>query len=253
MRQINLEAAEIRDAVRAGLYRAWHNHFVMTDEIDEDIVPEYLTTAAVCYALADHIKGHGLRGLVTVRAEELTRLLWGKFQLPAFLGGKRKSDLKANSDRPGNVDISMAIKRSEFGENGDLYKHSRGEIKKDLLRNTEFIVGHAGRGVEYSAFTFYLRDVQSVLKSDGDDYRRRMSAFFQNEAESIIGPQPGLSVVAEVGSLSENLFATNEAAMAPDENGAPAVEMQGHSHIAYGIISIFKPGEIVVNEGKLGV
>jgi hypothetical protein len=240
----------------------------MTDEIDEDIVPEYLTTAAVCYALADHIKGHGLRGLVTVRAEELTRLLWGKFQLPAFLGGKRKSDLKANSDRPGNVDISMAIKRSafeqtfavvetkgflKFGENGDLYKHSRGEIKKDLLRNTEFIVGHAGRGVEYSAFTFYLRDVQSVLKSDGDDYRRRMSAFFQNEAESIIGPQPGLSVVAEVGSLSENLFATNEAAMAPDENGAPAVEMQGHSHIAYGIISIFKPGEIVVNEGKLGV
>jgi hypothetical protein len=253
-----IEANDIKSAIRAGLRKAWTNHFARTGERDEDIVPEYLTTAAVCDALADYVNDHKLHGRITVRAEEQTRSLWAKIQMLAFLRGTKRSELQRESDRrPGNVDISIATKGNgfertfavaeikgflTFDNNGDLYQQSRDEVQKDLLRNAEFVVGRmSAGGVEYSAFTFYLRDKASVLKSDGRKYCQDKKAFFEAEARRIVGAWPALLLDVEVETLEENLFDSAATAQAVDEEGGPPTYMaEGHWHILYGIISIYR-------------
>ncbi len=81
---MTLEVVDIHNAIAIGLSTAWLNHFFMTDERDDEIRPEYLTTAAVCYAFSDFIYKNNLTGSLTVRAEEQTQFVWKKALLTLF-------------------------------------------------------------------------------------------------------------------------------------------------------------------------
>lgn len=63
----------------------------MTGERDEDIKPEYLTTASVCYSFLNR----NLPEEIIVRAEERISSLWRKILLPTFLKNGFKTGLKA--------------------------------------------------------------------------------------------------------------------------------------------------------------
>jgi hypothetical protein len=123
-------------------------------------------------------------------------------------------------------------------------------MEKDLVRNVQFVAGclSAG-GVEYSAFTFYLRDNESVLKSEGEQYCREKKSFFEAEAMRVVGDRSALLVDVEVKTLEQHLFDSAEAAYAADEEtGCPAHVAEGHWHTVYGIIGIYKPTYFVTHE-----
>lgn len=66
-------------------------------------------------------------------------------------------------------------------------------------------------------------------------------AFFKAEARRIVGAWPALLLDVEIETLEENLFESAEAAhIVGEEGGPPAYVAEGHWHIVYGIISIYR-------------
>lgn len=260
---MQIEVADLKATIISGLKKAWYNNFVMTGERNEDITPEYLTTAAVCYAFCNHIDKNGLNGQLVIRSEEMTSVLWAKALIRVFLKVGSKLGLKRDSDlREGNVDISISTKGNgfeqtfavienkgflSFTQSGELYKGSRVELEKDLKRNAEFVAeASAHGGVEYSAFTFYLRDNQSVLKAEGKKFCQDKEKYFKSLTESTLNHSSLFSVDVEVKTLEDNLFVSAHAANHRDEHGCPAYMAEGTWHIAYGVISIYAPRKVVI-------
>jgi len=258
-----IEVVDIHNAIVKGLRVAWLNHFLMTDERDEDIKPEYLTTAAVCYAFSDFISNNSMNGLMTVRAEEKTRSLWIKTLFPLFMRIGNRFGLRSDSERKGNVDISLARKgvnllETPFGvienkgfllftKDNELYAESMAEVKKDLKRNIEFVSYSNDEGMEYSGFTFYLRDKNSVLESEGDNYIQCKKIYFEEVCQKLLSNCTGLNFEVEIDSLESNLFDSKTAAEEPDENGCPAYTAEGTWNILYGVISIYRTGNTVTH------
>ncbi len=261
---MKIDAVDIHQTIVTGLKNSWVNHFLMTDERNEDIKPEYLTTASVCYALTDFISNKSLSGIITVRAEQQTGLLWRKKFLPVFMKFKSWLGLKIESNRKGNVDISLAIKKASmldspfgvienrgfliFTEDNELYKNSMNEVKKDLVRNIEFVRCVNDHGIEYSGFTFYLRDKNSVLISQGDDFCRNKKLYFEKICKNLMPKTHTMNLEIEIGTLEANLFETDSEANALDENNCPIYLSEGTWHIIYGVISIFDSKIFLTNE-----
>lgn len=257
---MKIDAMDIKAVIVSGLKKAWLNHFFMTGKMGEDIKPEYLTTASICYAFSDYIQSKGIIGDLVVRAEELTRNIWTKTQLPLFLTRVlKRADLKKDSDcRMGSVDITLAVNNHGlettfavienkgflvFTENGELYSGSRNEFEKDLIRNIEFLSEiQKNKGIEYSAFTFYLRDKKSFLKEDGEKYCQQKKAYFENEVKLMLKDcLSNLIVNVEIDSLDDGLFDSYESANEyDDESGQTTLDRDGKWHIVYGVISIYK-------------
>jgi hypothetical protein len=260
---MQIDVVDIHGTIVNGLKKAWQNHFLMTHELDKDITPEYLTSASVCYAFSDFISKNELHGYIVVRAEAQTESLWMKALILLFMKTKSRAGLKSNSSRNGNVDVSLAIKNSGapeipfgvienkgfllFTTENDLYANSMREVKKDLDRNIEFAIGEKSHGIEYSCFTFYLRDKKSILKNEGIKFCQSKKIYFENICKYLLSPYPTLKYEVEVKTLACNLFESNEEANEPEENGCSRHTNEGAWHIIYGAISIYREGTTVTH------
>ncbi len=262
---MTVEVVDIHNTIAKGLQNAWHNHFFMTEERYEKIKPEYLTTAAVCYAFSDFISTNNLLGCLTVRAEEQTKSLWVKTLIPLFMRiGNRQGHKRESEIRKGNVDISLAFRGNsvcetpfgiienkgflKFTNDNTLYAGSKGEVEKDLKRNIEFVSGFNGEGIEYAGFTFYLRDECSVLKSEGATYCQDKKQYFSEFCNNLIPSSSCLKFEVAIETLESNLFNSLTEAEYQDENGYPAYISDGTWNIVYGIISIYRVGKAITHD-----
>lgn len=268
-----IEATGLRDAIAKGVNCMVPLAIRMTSERGEVPRPEYLTTAAVSLELSNFAKDYGPLEL-KIRCEEQTKVIWGKLRAHSLLHQRQASDRQSwvnklqsmfrDASRRGNIDIALfhgsfekpiAVIENKgllhFTDAGELYASSRVELKKDLDRNVEFVreQGPAG-GVEYSAFTFYMKDAGSVTRADADSFLAGKKTYFEDYVRGMALP-PNLRVNVVVHSFDDNLYLSNEAALEPDESGAPACDLDPAWHLAYGIISIYREGESIVNTQAL--
>lgn len=263
-----IEATDLRDAIAKGVKSMVPLAIQLTSERGEAPRPEYLTTAAVSLelgAFAERFDSLELK----IRCEEQTKVIWGKLRAHGLLGQRtatgRKSWLSKlvsmlrDASRKGNVDITLFRDGSfekpilvvenkgllHFMDNGELRAGSRSELKKDLDRNAEFVTeqGPAG-GIEYSAFTFYLKDADSVTRADADNFLAAKRTYFEDYVRSIALPSH-LRINVVVRSFDDNLYESKEAALEPGESGAPASDLDPAWHLAYGIISIYREGATI--------
>jgi len=264
---MKLEAKEIRDAIAEGIESLLRRMIALNDQRNEDPRPEYLTTAAVAFALGDYVKKKSLHGLLRIRCEELTKHLWYKATIKwLFKKFPYLPRPTPNSDfRNGNVDISLfevqgferpfAVIENKgilkFGQDGELYADSYNEVHKDLKRNADFIVGlGAVDGVHYTAFTFYLRDEDSALTEHGDAYKAEKKRYFEKLVDGLhLDPTLKRNVLIE--TWDDGLLSSKEAALEEDEYGQPAIDAEGSWHLLYGIISIYQPGSVVLDGQSL--
>jgi hypothetical protein len=184
----------------------------MTSERGEVPRPEYLTTAAVSLELSNFAKDYGPLEL-KIRCEEQTKVIWGKLRAHGLLRQRLASDRQSwvsklqsmfrDASRRGNIDIALFRHGSfekpiavienkgllQFTDAGELYAGSRVELKKDQDRNVEFVMeqGPAG-GVEYSAFTFYMKDVDSVTRADADSFLAGKQTYFEDYVRGMALP-----------------------------------------------------------------
>jgi hypothetical protein len=172
----------------------------MTSERGEVPRPEYLTTAAVSLELSNFAKDYGPLEL-KIRCEEQTKVIWGKLRAHGLLRQRLASDRQSwvsklqsmfrDASRRGNIDIAVIENKGllQFTDAGELYAGSRVELKKDQDRNVEFVMeqGPAG-GVEYSAFTFYMKDVDSVTRADADSFLAGKQTYFEDYVRGMALP-----------------------------------------------------------------
>lgn len=264
---MKLEAKEIRDAIAEGIKSLLGRMIALSDQRNEDPRPEYLTTAAVAFALGDYVRNKSLHGQMRIRCEELTKHLWRRAtfkwlfkKFPNLPRPTPESDF-----RNGNVDISLfegqgferpfAVIENKgilkFGRDGELYAGSYNEVHKDLKRNADFIVGlGAVDGVHYTAFTFYLRDEDSALIEHGDAYIAEKKRYFENLVDGL-DLDPALKRNVLIKTWDHGLFLSKEAALEEDERGQPAIDAEGSWHLLYGIISIYQPRNVVIDGQSL--
>ncbi|AQT62168.1 hypothetical protein [Cellvibrio sp. PSBB023] len=259
---MDLKVIDIHNTIKKGLCDAWLKNFILTGERDDQIKPEYLTTAAVCYAFSDFIENNQFSEILTIRAEEKTRSIWIKSLLPLFLiKGNRRGHKKESKVRKGNVDITLAWKgRSicelpfgvienkgflHFREDKQLYNASYKEVVKDLKRNIDFVAGFNGYGVEYSGFTFYLRDDVSVLEGEGLNFCQNKEMYFRDICNWLTVKNNALNFKVEILTIESNLYPSLEAANEVDESGCPAYTRFGHWHFVCGVISIYRVGNSI--------
>lgn len=269
-----IEATDLRDAISRGIGRLQRLAMCLTSERGEVPRPEYLTTTAVSLELCEFTETYSPLEL-KIRCEEQTKSIWGKERAHGLLRrvapdrrknwfGALKSMLR-NASRNGNVDITLfrnsAFEKAvavienkgllHFTDSGQLYSSSRQELKKDLDRNAEFVArqGPTG-GIEYSAFTFFLKDEGSVTCTDADGFLATKKTFFEDYVRDM-GLDPHLRFNVLISSFDDYLYATEAAAAEPDESGAPAFDLHPAWHIAYGVISIYREGVTIVDRKSL--
>ena len=264
---MKFEASDLLDAIANGVKSVLPRTMELTGERGEDPRPEYLTTASVCFSLCDFARERGLQGLLRIRCEEKTSDVWGK-GLVRWLLQKLQSGNKPGKEadfRDGNVDITLLSGRGfespfavienkgllHFTSEGHLYAGSRSEVVKDLKRNAAFVTGMAvAGGVQYSAFTFYLRDKLSVTKHDGRAFRAQMRRYFQRlVGELALGEN--LHANVHIEAFDEDLYESAEAALASEDSGAPANDMFPAWSLLYGVISIYREGDHVLDARRL--
>lgn len=271
---MQIETVDLRKAIADGLIEAVHKQFYMLGEHGEEPRPEYLTTAAVAFTLADFAWHNDLHGEMKVRCEPMTGDVWRKGHIRTRLSDldhwrQQPAPKVESDDRKGNVDISLYMGSSfeesfgvienkgllSFTKKGDLYGSSRSEVEKDLLRNIEFVLGSLGQGgVEYSAFTFFLKDDTSRLKEEGEDFCRRHRQFFESMVREILtsrDPNGILRTNVTVDTADDGFYESSDAALAVDEDGAPAQDMHPPWHIAYGIVSVYRLGKFLTDKRSL--
>jgi len=274
---VKVEATDLRDAIAGGIQSLLRRTIQLTGERGEDPRPEYLTTAAICFSLCDFAEAHaGCRGM-RIRSEEMTSDVWGKGLVRSLMRkSSRKAKLRSkakrrrgkrqrDSTRTGNVDITLFSGESfehpfavienkgllHFTRDGSLYAGSRAEVVKDLSRNAEFVLrlGSAA-GVQYSAFTFYVRDKTSVIRTDAEAFKQRTTTRLIETVQAL-NLDANLRSNVLLRTFDDNLYESEEAARAPDDLGAPAHDMDPAWHLLYGIISIYRVGDEVVDEQRL--
>lgn len=243
---------------------AFVEHILANDLLDELVVRAEEQTkvlwrkAKLPRRIARSFKRKPKRALVRVRSEHLAK------HARTIRCERWRETTRKDVSRRGNVDIAIFRKNGyeplfavienkgflSFTNDGLLYAESLKEVTKDLVRNAEFLAtaGPLG-GVEYTAFTFYLRDNESVLTGFADAFCRRMEVIFRSLATRIVNPTPHQLIDVHVETVDSNLFGSDKEARMPDENGIPAHEIEGTWHIACGIISIYTPSLVITPAG----
>jgi len=272
---MKLEATDLRNEIATGMCSLVDRFVQMFGERGETLRPEYLTTASICFSLCDFAARHNLH--LKIRSEEKTSDVWAKGLVKSLISRRdrdlkqkkrlkhRKSLQQRNSSRNGNVDITLLTGQSfehpfavienkgmlNFTNGGSLYAGSRAEVEKDLRRNAEFVLrlGSYG-GVQYAAFTFYLRDSDSALTDQGMAFAKEKRCYFERLLQSL-NLHPNLRTNVSVKTLDDDLYASEEEARHTDENGAPAIDMHPPWHLLYGIISIYREGDQVIDARRL--
>jgi hypothetical protein len=179
--------------------------------------------------------------------------------------GWRKRLANANrrlrdADRAGNIDIAIfkgdgfehpfAIVENKgvltFADNGHLYVASKAELDKDIKRNAHYVSKHsAAGGIQFSAFTFYLKDKGSVTEADAQAYRSRMRKYFSDHLET-------LNLDGRI--QSDVMIETWDHELAKSHQHAQELDKVGELntwHIAYGVITLYVAGDDIGDELRL--
>lgn len=215
---------------------------------------------------------------IHIRAEEMTSAVWAKTSVLRLLrqrgqgaraqrrNKKRATVRQRNSTRNGNVDITLfdgvgfehpfAIVENKgmltFTKAGELSIGSKNEVEKDIKRNFEFVLRNGAEGgVQYGAFTFYLRDTCSTLKEHGKAYCKERREYFEKYLCSL-HLHPDIRVNVLVDTLDANLYATEADARLKDfEEGPEAHETDPAWHLVYGVISLYRIGTHILDSLSL--
>jgi hypothetical protein len=267
------EATDLFKAIQKGINDFSH-HVIRRDYRQALPEPEYLTTSSIAFSLAETGQQHPLNRYM-VKCEDQTGEIWRSSLLYWFFKRsklaqavrKRKARWAHRqrdvSKRGGNIDIALydnydipfAIIETKgllkFTANDELYAGSRGEIDKDLLRNAEYILRTGRlRGIQYSAFTFYLTDPHSVLTSEGKAFRLKRQKYFQALVAKM-NLHHDIRTHVHIGTFDDNLYESRETAMEPNHHDAPAHEWDPAWHTAYGIISLYRVGDNITDAMNL--
>ncbi|ENU80120.1 hypothetical protein F975_01873 [Acinetobacter sp. ANC 3789] len=260
-----INANSIHYALVKGLHDTWNEQFYMTDDPYNNLRPEYLTTASVCYSLADFVSSTQLRGYIIVRAEELTKKIWKDLNLVKSLNRnkrknkKKKIKFKKDSARKGNTDITLFQKLNghecpfaiienkeylKFTKQYKMYSASRNEFKKDIKRNIEFL--NATRfpntiGIEYTAFTFFINDTYSTTETESKDFLKHINRYFQKLFSIYKKKYRDLIFEFEIGSLIMLLPSSTSQQEYICDDGSK----DDTCHQLYGVISIFRNGQVI--------
>jgi hypothetical protein len=270
---MKFEAKALRDAIGEGIKSRARLAMLLTGERREDPTPEYLTTASVCISLGDFVAELRATGQLKIHAEEMTKDVWARERAHSLLRQRNARKCKqvkmrawrkrrVNSTRNGNVDITLMHGSSfekpfavienkgvlSFRNDGELGAGSDAEVRKDLIRNREFFTAQGSTGgVEYTAFTFFLRDNESCLRDQGLAFCKAKKAYFEGYLQKLNLPSY-LRTQVLVDTFDDDLYEDDSAAEKPDECGAPAIDMHPPWHLAYGIISMYRVGEVISDD-----
>lgn len=270
--QMAIEAKHLRAAIAKGVKSIVYRSMRLTGERGEDPRPEYLTTAAICFSLCDFADEQRQQQAIRIRAEEMTSAVWAKSNFRRLvkqqgqgLRARRRSKKRAavrqrDSTRSGNVDITLldgtalehpfAVVENKglltFTKTDELGAGSKAEFEKDIKRNFEFVLRNgASGGVQFGAFTFYLRDTRSVLQDDGKAFCKGKQDYLARYLRSL-DLHPDVRVNVLVDTLDDNLYATEADARERQwDDGPEAVEMDPPWHLAFGVISLYRVGDHV--------
>jgi hypothetical protein len=183
-----LNIQNIESAIFSALESAESSIFHMTDEIGSEIHPEYLTTANICFKLAEK-KGLFSIKKPIIKAEVQTRII--ERQIQEF------SKKRAIISRNGRVDIEVVDASSLFEKpriiieakgfikikkDGGLYKASFDELKKDTDRNKEIIDACItyNAGPIFTASTFYVNDENSMTEGTARKEKAKIEKALQS-------------------------------------------------------------------------
>jgi hypothetical protein len=100
--------------------------------------------------------------------------------------------------------------------------------------------------VQYSAFTFYLRDSSSGIQQQGKQFCADKKAFLERHLRTLNLPA-GLKTDVLVKEWDADLFESTEQIQQLESEG----EIPEPWHLAYGIISICRVGEDISDEQQL--
>ena len=258
------EVQDLLEGIQKGS-KEFSSHPIRIEHPEEVPHPEYLTTSSIAFTLAE-IGFQNHENPFTVKCEENTRRVWNGSLVSWLVRTSRsttknpfkksllKNRQRDSKERPGNIDITLlkpdgfpfAIIETKgmlsFKQDGELYVASVSEVKKDLVRNAEYILNTGRRqGVQYSAFTFYAKDPSSVLQADARGFIQKMERYFHKFVGNL-KLHPSVKVHVHIGTFDSHLYATREDAMELDQHGAPAQDMQPAWHTIFGVISLYLVG-----------
>jgi hypothetical protein len=263
-----IQATTLLLPIEGGLQEAARQQFRMTGQGGRSPHPEYITTVAVCNAIAEYAWRNDLAGRLQVRAEERTEMVYHSSFLATLLASRKpwkamRLAARLESSRKGNVDITLLASVGvdtafgvietkgtlHFTQADVLTVNSRDEFSKDVLRNLEFL--RAARwqgGVEFTAFTFFLRDDVSVLVTDGNAFCHRMMDYFASLTSQFLAHAAEFKFKVIVATADSSLHASDAEARATDELGMPAYEVSERWHIAYGIVAIWQEAKYIESD-----
>ncbi len=251
-----MEVSKLVQQIKNGLSETWSLNFRLVDEPFEVIKPEYFTTTKVCESLSG--LSFSTRFPLVIRAEEQTKTVVNNIK-----NWDAKSD---NTKRNGNVDITIYKRNNGLEETigiveiknflklkGDqsLYKNAKYEIEKDLLRNIELIeksLQYQGN-LDFCAFTFYVNDVKSIVKSDGVQFISKLHKEVSSHANSVLAGRlsANFQITVEIQTIRSNLFEiTKEELLLDDDYSNSMSESTFHS--VSGIIYIHNTNSTLVKK-----
>ena len=263
---MKIEATDLRDAIADGIKLRGYNALLMLGNRGEIPKPEYLTTAAICLSLGDKCRGQNIKlPQMIIRAEEQTSMIWKKKR---FLAKKNSLPIVPESEfvRNGRVDISLlrcdglestfgVIENkglSTFTKDNQLTVNSRTEIDKDIKRNADFHnIFSADESIQYTAFTFYLEDTNSKLNTEGKKYCTQMHKYFEDYLTQLNLPSNFYKNVL-IDTWDSHLYESEAHALRVDCTCGPsAYEEDPPWHIAFGVISLYRTGDCIVDQKNL--
>ena len=252
-------ASSLKNIVIKGIEKAWLNQFNMSNNIHCSLKkPEYLTTISLCLTFSDWLKEINLNEDLFIEAEYLTKELWSHINKNNLYNGNNKSINILEDFRDGQVDIVILKKQIaniplviienkghlKFLKGTNiLYKISYKELEKDIKRNLDFLSGTTNliQQVKYTAFTFYLDDINSTTKNEGKKYCKNKKKYFEKLIKNLnIKNINSFCVDVDVATLNDDLYMNAKDGNKTDEVGCPAYVDNPPNHLVYGIISIYR-------------
>lgn len=275
---MTIEAQDLRNAIATGIKSMGYRSIQLIGNRGDDPRPEYLTTASICFSLCDFAERRPPSQEIHIRAEEMTSAVWAKTNVLQLLkrrgqgaraqrrSKKRAAIRQRNSTRNGNVDITLfegagfeqpfAVVENKgmltFTKLGELGAGSKSEVEKDIKRNFEFVLRNGAQGgVQYGAFTFYLRDADSTLTAQGKAYCKEKREYFEKYLQTL-DLHPDVRINVLVDTLDANLYETDADARVKDfEDGPEAHDMDPAWHLVYGVISLYRIGASISDSSNL--
>ena len=86
------------------------------------------------------------------------------------------------------------------------------------------------------------------MKNEGDTFFQAKKDYFEKICNELILASVDLYFEVEINFLESHLFDSDAEANVPDKYGCPAYTTEGTWNIAYGVISIYRTGNVVIHK-----